>query len=148
MSILFSTLPATARTSPTPFKVAIPKSQLTELETLIKLSKLAPPTFENSEVDSPYGITTHWLVAMRDQWLRSYKWYSLNPATVLFNIHGWNKANVSINRKSSEDRINSFPQWTAEIEDLTIHFAGLFSRKKDAIPILLIHGWPGMSPAY
>ncbi|KAJ5768455.1 hypothetical protein N7533_001038 [Penicillium manginii] len=119
MSLLFNTLPATARVSPSPFKVAVDKSRLTELETLIRLSKLAPPTFENSQVDSPYGVTTHWLVAMRDQWLRSYKW------------------------KTSEDRINSFPQWTTEIEDLTIHFVGLFSRKKDAIPILLIHGWPG-----
>lgn len=26
---------------------------------------------------------------------------------------------------------------------MTIHFVGLFSEKKDAIPILLIHGWPG-----
>lgn len=46
-------------------------------------------------------------------------------------------------RKKSEDRINSFPQWTTEIEGLTIHFVGLFSEKKDAIPILLCHGWPG-----
>lgn len=86
MSLLFNTLPVTARVSPTPFQVAIHKSQLTELETLIKLSKLAPPTFENSQLESPYGVTTHWLVAMRDQWLRSYKWYSLSPAIVLFNL--------------------------------------------------------------
>lgn len=119
MSLLFNTLPATARVSPTPFKIAVHKSQLTELETLIKLSKLAPHTFENSQTDGRYGVTTDWLVTMRDQWLRSYKW------------------------KNSEDRINSFPQWTTGIEDLTIHFVGLFSRKKDAIPLLLIHGWPG-----
>lgn len=49
------------------------------------------------------------------------------------------------NRKSSEDRINSFPQYTTEIEGLTIHFVGLFSERKDAVPILLLHGWPGRS---
>lgn len=48
-------------------------------------------------------------------------------------------------RKSSENRINSFPQYTTEIEGLTIHFVGLFSKKKDAVPLLLLHGWPGRS---
>lgn len=24
-----------------------------------------------------------------------------------------------------------------------IHFVGLFSRKRDAIPLMCIHGWPG-----
>ncbi|KAK5790409.1 hypothetical protein VI817_007696 [Penicillium citrinum] len=118
MSLLFNTLPATARVAPTPFQVAFPKDQLLELETLIKLSKLAPPTFENSQTSTQYGVTKDWLVAMREQWLRSYKW------------------------KASQEKINSFPQWTTEIEDLTIHFVGLFSRKKDAVPLLLIHGWP------
>lgn len=26
---------------------------------------------------------------------------------------------------------------------MTIHFVGLFSKKADAIPIVLLHGWPG-----
>ncbi|GAB1201447.1 hypothetical protein APSETT445_000021 [Aspergillus pseudonomiae] len=119
MSRPFATLPKTAGVAPTPFTVSFPKSQLDELETLIKLAKLAPSTYENSQVDTRYGVTTDWLVAMKDHWLRSYKW------------------------RASEDRINSFPQWTTEIEGLTIHFAGLFSEKQDAIPILLAHGWPG-----
>lgn len=51
-------------------------------------------------------------------------------------------------RKSSEDRINSFPQYTTEIEGLAIHFVGLFSERKDAVPILLLHGWPGRSIAW
>ncbi|KAJ5538459.1 hypothetical protein N7494_007938 [Penicillium frequentans] len=119
MSRPFGTLPSSAKVSPTPFTVSIPKIQLDELKTLIELSKLAPHTYENSQIDAKYGVTTDWLVAMKDQWLRSYKW------------------------KTSEDRINSFPQWTTEIEGLVIHFVGLFSEKKDAIPILLCHGWPG-----
>lgn len=48
-------------------------------------------------------------------------------------------------RKSSEDRINSFPQYTTEIEGLRIHFVALFSKRKDAVPLLLLHGWPGRS---
>lgn len=48
-------------------------------------------------------------------------------------------------RKTSEDRINNFPQFETGIEGLTIHFVGLFSEKQDAVPLLLLHGWPGKS---
>ncbi|KAJ5565973.1 hypothetical protein N7535_007611, partial [Penicillium sp. DV-2018c] len=119
MSLPFSTPPSNATASITPFKASIPEAKLTELETLIKLAKLAPPTYENSQRDGRYGVSTEWLEAMREKWLRSYHW------------------------KSSEDRINSFPQFVTEIERLTVHFVGLFSKRKDAVPILLLHGWPG-----
>lgn len=75
MAIPYSTLPATAKIAPTPYKISVPKNELDELETLIKLSKLAPHTYENSLVDARYGVTTSWLVTMKDLWLRSYKWY-------------------------------------------------------------------------
>lgn len=74
MSLPFSTLPSTATASLTPFQATIPKAKLVELETLIKLAKLAPTTYENSQTDRRYGVTTDWLVTMRDQWLRSYHW--------------------------------------------------------------------------
>lgn len=74
MSLPFSTPPSTATASLTPFKATIPKAKLAELETLIKLAKLAPTTYENSRTDRRYGVTTDWLVTMRDQWLRSYHW--------------------------------------------------------------------------
>lgn len=137
MSRPFSTLSSTARVEPTPFTVAIPKDRLTEMETLIKLAKLGPHTYENSQPDCRYGVKRDWLVAMREQWLRSYKW------CVNSILRRLSRLDVDCSRKKSEERINSFPQWTTEIEGMTIHFVGLFSEKKDAIPILLIHGWPG-----
>lgn len=44
--------------------------------------------------------------------------------------------------------MNSFPHFTAPIVDddgkvYNIHFVALFSKKPDAIPIVLLHGWPG-----
>lgn len=45
-----------------------------------------------------------------------------------------------------EKHINEFPQFTTSIEDMTIHFLALFSEKKDAVPIVLMHGWPGTLP--
>jgi len=43
--------------------------------------------------------------------------------------------------------MNSFPHFRARVKDekgmLNIHFVALFSAKPDAIPIVLLHGWPG-----
>jgi microsomal epoxide hydrolase len=43
--------------------------------------------------------------------------------------------------------MNSFPQFIATVKDgeleHRIHFVALFSNKQDAIPIVLLHGWPG-----
>lgn len=75
MSRPFGTLPPTAKGNPTPFEVSIPEEQLDDLKTFIKLSKLAPPTYENLQSDRRYGVTRDWMVTMRERWLESYKWY-------------------------------------------------------------------------
>ena len=45
--------------------------------------------------------------------------------------------------------MNSFPHFTAPITDddhkqYNIHFVALFSEKPDAVPLMLLHGWPGI----
>lgn len=30
-----------------------------------------------------------------------------------------------------------------QIDSIDVHFVALFSEKKDAVPIILMHGWPG-----
>lgn len=51
------------------------------------------------------------------------------------------------NRKKHEVYINTFPQFKVPISDklgdFSVHFAALFSERKDAVPVLLLHGWPG-----
>lgn len=42
-----------------------------------------------------------------------------------------------------EAAINRHPQFIAEIDGQTIHFLHIQSGRKNAIPLLLIHGWPG-----
>ena len=50
-------------------------------------------------------------------------------------------------RRPTEARINSVPNFTLPIQhegqDYTVHFVALFSKKQDAVPLLLLHGWPG-----
>jgi pimeloyl-ACP methyl ester carboxylesterase len=42
-----------------------------------------------------------------------------------------------------EKRLNALPQFLTEIDDLDIHFIHVKSRHKNALPVILVHGWPG-----
>ena len=42
-----------------------------------------------------------------------------------------------------EARLNALPQFLTEIDDLDIHFIHVRSRHENALPVILIHGWPG-----
>ncbi|PWY75919.1 epoxide hydrolase [Aspergillus eucalypticola CBS 122712] len=118
MTLAYSKVPSGTTVIPSPFQVHVSDEQIEELQLLVKLSKLAPPTYEGLQQDRKYGITNEWLANAKEAW-KSLDW------------------------RSAESRINSFPQFTYDIEGLTIHFVALFSERKDAIPIVLLHGWPG-----
>ncbi|OJJ69918.1 hypothetical protein ASPBRDRAFT_678370 [Aspergillus brasiliensis CBS 101740] len=118
MAIPFGNVPSGATVIPSPFQVHVSDEQIEELQLLVKLSKLSPPTYEGLQQDRKYGITNEWLANAKEAW-KNFDW------------------------RLAESRINSFPQFTYEIQGMTIHFVALFSAKKDAIPILLLHGWPG-----
>jgi epoxide hydrolase len=45
-----------------------------------------------------------------------------------------------------EAALNEIPQYTTEIDGQNVHFLHIRSPRDEAIPLLLIHGWPG-SPA-
>lgn len=72
MSLPFSTPPS--KVSLTPFKVAIPKSKIRDLEVLLSIPSFAPRTYENSQTDGRYGVNTNWLKAMWNLWQQSYDW--------------------------------------------------------------------------
>ena len=42
-----------------------------------------------------------------------------------------------------EARLNALPQFLTGIDDLDIHFIHVRSRHENALPVILIHGWPG-----
>jgi len=42
-----------------------------------------------------------------------------------------------------EKRFNSFPNFLTEIDGLDFHFVHVRSKHKNALPLLLSHGWPG-----
>ncbi|KDQ08979.1 hypothetical protein BOTBODRAFT_37508 [Botryobasidium botryosum FD-172 SS1] len=107
-----------------PFKVNIPDSAIDEFKTLLRLSKLAPQTYENSQEDWRYGVTGEWMREAKEKWLNDFDW------------------------KKREEYINTFPHYTASVVDdnqkeYSIHFIALYSERKDAVPLVLLHGWPG-----
>ncbi|WP_372671793.1 epoxide hydrolase family protein [Amycolatopsis kentuckyensis] len=50
---------------------------------------------------------------------------------------------TSFDWRSAERRLNSFPQFTTEIDGTSIHFLHVRSKHPGAVPLILTHGWPG-----
>ncbi|GFG15833.1 putative epoxide hydrolase [Aspergillus lentulus] len=74
--------------------------------------------------DRRYGVTLPWMKKAKDAWETQFDW------------------------RKHESYINGFPQYITRVVDedgheYDIHFAALFSGQKKAVPILLLHGWPG-----
>src|SRR2546428_10647591 len=42
-----------------------------------------------------------------------------------------------------EAKLNSYPQFITEIDGLHIHFVHVRSKEKNALPVIVTHGWPG-----
>jgi hypothetical protein len=45
--------------------------------------------------------------------------------------------------RQCETRLNSLPQFITEIDGLDIHFIHVRSKHKNALPLIVTHGWPG-----
>lgn len=67
-------------------------------------------------------------------------WDTGVPASVLRDLvdrwaaHDW---------RATEERLNALPQIVTEIDGQRIHAVHVRSAEADAMPILLLHGWPG-----
>ncbi|KAI9148733.1 epoxide hydrolase [Paramyrothecium foliicola] len=106
-----------------PFTLRVADKQIREFKSLLSVSKVGPETWYTNNGDGQFGTTREWLVRAKKAWLK----------------HDWRK---------QEKLINSFPNFMVIIENETagatpIHFTALFSKRKDALPLLMLHGWPG-----
>ncbi|RAS69889.1 pimeloyl-ACP methyl ester carboxylesterase [Lentzea atacamensis] len=50
--------------------------------------------------------------------------------------------------RAVEDRLNAFDQFVTEIDGQPIHFVHVRSSRADALPLMLIHGWPSTFAEY
>src|SRR5262249_41929204 len=45
--------------------------------------------------------------------------------------------------RKAEAKLNSYPQYVTNIDGLDIHFIHVKSKEKNALPVIINHGWPG-----
>ncbi|MFD3403376.1 epoxide hydrolase family protein [Kribbella sp. NPDC058693] len=99
-----------------PFTIDIPQSTLDDLAAKLASARLPAP-LPGDDWDT--GVPVSWLSTLVDYWRTSYDW------------------------RAAEKELNSYPQFTTEIEGQRIHFLHVRSAEPDALPLLLTHGWPG-----
>ncbi|SDC68001.1 Pimeloyl-ACP methyl ester carboxylesterase [Cupriavidus sp. YR651] len=99
-----------------PLRVRVPESQLVELRRRVKETRW--PTRE-TVTDATQGVQLATTQNLARYWATSYDWRRI------------------------ERRLNTFPQFVTEIDGLDIHFIHVRSKQKDALPIIVTHGWPG-----
>ena len=147
MDSSFGNLPSSTKDNLTPFTVDIPKSELDELRSSLKNARIGAPTYESGLEDERYGVSRKWLKETKEYWLEQYNWW------VGSNSISWSREEKRLtfflSRIKHQEYMNSFPQFIDKVVDqdgrtYSIHFTALFSRNPAAIPLLLLHGWPGL----
>jgi epoxide hydrolase len=99
-----------------PFKVHVPDSVLIDLRHRLAETKW-PDQIPGTTWE--YGADIKKVRELAEYWQNSYDW------------------------RRQEARINRFDQFTTEIDGQQIYFIHQRSPRPDAIPLMLIHGWPG-----
>jgi microsomal epoxide hydrolase len=99
-----------------PFRIEVPQSQLDDLYARLDLTRWPD---ELPGVGWSYGVALGYAKELVAYWRHSYDW------------------------RAHERRLNSFPQFTTEIDGQNVHFLHVRSAKSDALPLIITHGWPG-----
>jgi pimeloyl-ACP methyl ester carboxylesterase len=99
-----------------PFTITIPQTALDDLRD--RLARTRWPD-ELPGTGWSRGVPLGYLKELAEYWRTTYDW----------RVH--------------EAKLNQFPQFTTEIDGQTIHFLHVRSPEPDALPLVLIHSWPG-----
>jgi pimeloyl-ACP methyl ester carboxylesterase len=100
----------------TPFRVAIPQADLDDLND--RLDRVRWPD-ELPGVGWDLGIPLARVRELAAYWRDKFDW------------------------RAVEATLNSYPQYTTEIDGQNVHFLHVRSANPDALPLILTHGWPG-----
>jgi pimeloyl-ACP methyl ester carboxylesterase len=98
------------------FKVHFNEAQLTDLRKRILATRWPDKETVN---DHSQGVPLATLTALAKYWATGYDW------------------------RKVENRLNSLPQFITTIDGLDIHFIHVRSKNKNALPLIVTHGWPG-----
>jgi microsomal epoxide hydrolase len=112
-----------------PFTISHSEQEVADLKTLIRLSPLSDETYENNAMhEHKFGPSRAWMQETKSAW-QDFDWFS------------------------AQADLNRFPHFIAEVPDvdpktgttgvLQVHFIGIESPHPDAVPVMILHGWPG-----
>jgi len=114
-ALLVNAAPLVAQPAVERFTIDVPEAVLTDLDD--RLARTRWPD-QLPGTDWSYGADTAYLRELVDHWQRGYDW------------------------RAEERRLNRFEHYRASIDGTRIHFVHAKSRDPNAIPVLLLHGWP------
>jgi quercetin dioxygenase-like cupin family protein/pimeloyl-ACP methyl ester carboxylesterase len=99
-----------------PFRVDVPETDLAELK-----RRLAATRWPDKETvgDRSQGAPLALLQDLVRHWGTGYDW------------------------RKAEAKLNAHPQFTTRIDGVDVHFIHVRSRHPNAMPVLILHGWPG-----
>ncbi|MCP2335509.1 epoxide hydrolase family protein [Actinomadura rupiterrae] len=103
-------------TNISPFKVDIPQEQIDDLRARLAATRWP---YELPGVGWDRGVPVGYLKGLAEHWRTGFDW------------------------RRAEAAINAFPQFTTEVDGQRLHFLHVRSAEPDAVPLLLLHGWPG-----
>lgn len=103
-----------------PFDPNIPQEEVDRLFRKLKDTRL-PEIPVVSDAGADYGPSLEWVKKLKNFWQDKYSW------------------------PEAQEKISEWHHFTTVIENLKVHFIHekARTRQKDAIPLLLVHGWPG-----
>jgi pimeloyl-ACP methyl ester carboxylesterase len=99
-----------------PFHVNVPEKQLADLKQRILATKWPERETVN---DQSQGVQLATMQALAKYWATEYDWHKC------------------------EAKLKALPQFVTTIDGLDIHFIHVRSKNKNALPIIITHGWPG-----
>ena len=110
------TTTASAESAVRPFRIEVPQGEIDELRRRINATRW--PTRE-LVTDRSQGVQLAAIQNLARYWTTEYDW------------------------RRCEARLNALPQFKTEIDGLDIHFIHVESAHKNALPLIMTHGWPG-----
>lgn len=98
------------------FKIDIPQSEIDDLRGRIAATRWAS---DLNGVGWSRGVPENYLRRLAEYWLNDYDW------------------------RTAEAELNSYPQYTTNIDGASVHFLHIRSPEPKALPLIITHGWPG-----
>jgi pimeloyl-ACP methyl ester carboxylesterase len=99
-----------------PFHVNVPEEALADLRRRVKSTRLPD---KEQVTDQSQGVQLATIQQLAHYWQTGYDWRKI------------------------EARLNALPEFITEIDGLDIHFIHVRSKHKNALPMIVTHGWPG-----